>query len=82
MTMKNPPHRSFGAARLHRGAEIQPQPQRCVGGDAPTVVDDFGIPLGEMPTAFARPLRERRYSARNSSFSISPGVTRANPTPP
>src|ERR1700758_1547148 len=43
--------------------------------------------LGEIPTALARWFWERPYSARNSSLSISPGVTGANsssviPSPP
>src|SRR5579862_3998967 len=36
------------------------------------------IRFGEMPIAFASWFCERRYSAKNSSFSISPGVTGAN----
>src|SRR5207248_7879259 len=36
------------------------------------------IRFGEIPTALASWFCESSYSARNSSFSISPGVTGAN----
>src|SRR5262245_44478321 len=36
------------------------------------------IRLGEMPMALASWFCDKPYSARNSSFSISPGVTGAN----
>ena len=36
------------------------------------------IRFGEMPIALASWFCDSRYSARNSSFSISPGVTGAN----
>src|SRR5271166_3728195 len=36
------------------------------------------IRLGEIPTAFASRFCDRPYSLRNSSFSISPGVTGEN----
>ena len=59
-------------------AEIQPQAQSCIGGDPATVVHDLGDAIRRIPIAFASLFCDSPYSAKNSSFSISPGVTGAN----
>jgi hypothetical protein len=63
---------------LRTVAEVEAAPQRRVCRDAAPVVDDPAIRFGEIPIAFASALCDRPYAARNSSFSISPGVTGAN----
>jgi hypothetical protein len=44
-------------------AQVQTQPKRRISRDAPPIIHD---------------LRDRPYSVRNSSFSMSPGVSGAN----
>jgi hypothetical protein len=63
---------------LRAVAKIQAQPKRRVSRDPAPIVDDLGNPIRRNADGLRKLFRERPYSARNSSFSISPGVTGAN----
>jgi hypothetical protein len=58
--------------------EIQTETDRGMGGDPATVVDDLGDPIRRNTDSLCELVLRQAYSARNSSFSISPGATGAN----
>jgi hypothetical protein len=59
-------------------AEMKAESECRVCRDAPSVVDDFGDPVWRDADSLGQLVCERPYSLRNSSLSISPGVTGAN----
>src|SRR5437773_8834044 len=64
--------------KLRTIAKVHAQPECGVGGDAPPIIDDLGDAVRGDADRLRKLICDKPYSTRNSSFSISPGLTGAN----